>query len=361
MCVLAAARPPPDKTPPYQFRPDRPLPLGREGEGGPRTSLPLGRTILGPMDGPRRATRGRHSRTFLGPMAGGPPDGGPAPTQDGPPTHERPTVNQFCSPQAAGTLIDAKLNAVLRRDKALAGWPMTWDAQQRLATKDQTCPTQEAATGADGQTSPRDRFAQDESQDIGTGYTTKRAFAANETADSQYQCQHWGCPRRATRACGGWCNQVYCEFHSGPCMTCLRGPYCGDCKPSSNHTCVPDRPPPDPKPPPTPPPRTLDCVQAAPHQGRPQLPRTKLPRTRALEAGTANHWQTPEEAHSARPQGRGEAQSMLSWLVFGENPGPLLEDTTHTSALERIAAWGDLAAGRLGRGGDASPARGRRD
>ena len=75
----------------------------------------------------------------------------------------------------------------------------------------------------------------------------------------------------------------------------------------------------------------------------------------------ANHWQTPEEAHSARPQGRGEAQSMLSWLVFGENPGPLLENTTHTSALERIAAWGDLAAGRLGRGGDASPARGSRE
>ena len=29
--------------------------------------------------------------------------------------------------------VDAKLNAALLRDKALAGWPMTWDAQQRLA------------------------------------------------------------------------------------------------------------------------------------------------------------------------------------------------------------------------------------
>ena len=43
---------------------------------------------------------------------------------------------------------------------------------------------------------------------------------------------------------------------------------------------------------------------------------------------------TPEEAHSARPQGRGEAPSMLSWLVFGENPGPLLEDTTWPAAEE---------------------------
>ena len=36
--------------------------------------------------------------------------------------------------QLSGTEgVDARLNAALRRDKALAGWPMSWEAQQRLA------------------------------------------------------------------------------------------------------------------------------------------------------------------------------------------------------------------------------------
>ena len=69
-------------------------------------------------------------------------------------------------------------------------------------------------------------------------------------------CQHWGCPRRAARGCRGWCNQVYCEGHLGSCGACLRGPYCGDCRPSTNHTCVPHRPSPVPNKAP-PPPRTV--------------------------------------------------------------------------------------------------------
>ena len=36
--------------------------------------------------------------------------------------------------QLSGTEgVDARLNAALLRNKALAGWPMSWEAQQRLA------------------------------------------------------------------------------------------------------------------------------------------------------------------------------------------------------------------------------------
>ena len=42
----------------------------------------------------------------------------------------------------------------------------------------------------------------------------------------------------------------------GACGACLRGPFCADCAPSTNHTCVPCRPPPVPDPPPPLPPPT---------------------------------------------------------------------------------------------------------
>ena len=61
---------------------------------------------------------------------------------------------------------------------------------------------------------------------------------------SQFMCERHGCPRRAAAHCGGFCASAFCTQHLRACGRCGRGPFCSECAPPTNHTCVPERSPP---------------------------------------------------------------------------------------------------------------------
>ena len=70
------------------------------------------------------------------------------------------------------------------------------------------------------------------------------AAPAAGSGRSQFMCERHGCPRRAVAQCRGFCSSVFCAQHLGACDRCGRSPFCSECAPPTNHTCVPERTPP---------------------------------------------------------------------------------------------------------------------
>ena len=79
----------------------------------------------------------------------------------------------------------------------------------------------------------------------GASFSVASLVIELQSARATAPCANYGCSRQSVDMCGN-CNLHYCASHFWRCGTCRRGPFCDVCVTPVNHSCVPDREPPQP-------------------------------------------------------------------------------------------------------------------